>query len=151
MMITVEEAFEITHEACKRAGFDRKALPPSMQTVDLINYLDFEVHLGSVYGWLINMGHEGPDTVKALEAVGAHRCAALVREILEFFPDGEPAPDDRDRVRQMETASEADLDRWRELGERLLQWPDDIHALLQAYITAHEEDFAKAERDPPPG
>ncbi len=149
MTITTNDALDIVAAAYKGLGFNRHALPRSLQAVHLIGHLDFEVTLGGVYGWLINMGPDGPDTAEALEAVGAHQCAAIVREILSFFPDGKPPTDDRERVRQMNKASEADLTRWRDLGDRLLEWPDDIHALLQAYVTAHEEDFVKAQGDPP--
>jgi hypothetical protein len=31
---------------------------------------------------------------------------------------------------------------WRELGSRLLTWPEDIYALLQKFIAEHEADFS---------
>jgi Domain of unknown function (DUF4375) len=141
MMITVEEALAIAGKACKNAGFDPRALSPSLQTMNLIGDLDFEVNLGNVYGWLINMGEYGPDTVKALETVGAHQCAAIVREILALFPDSKPAFDCRERVRQMEAIGEVGERIWGELGDRLLSWPDDIYVLLQKFVAEHEVDF----------
>ena len=88
------------------------------------------------------MGEYGPDTAKALETVGAHQCAAIVREILAFFPGGTPASDDRERVRQMQDLGEAAEDHWSELGDRLLTYPDDIYVLLQRFVAEHEADFS---------
>ncbi len=141
-MVTVERAFEIAEEACKRAGYDRRALPPALQAVHLINWLNFEVHLGGVLGWLINMGDYGPSTVKALEAVGAHQCASIVREILAFFPEGAPASEDQERVRQIMDVEDIAESHWSDLGDRLLPWPDDINTLLQKFIEEHEADFS---------
>ncbi len=141
MMITVERAFEIAEEACKNLGYDRRALPPTLQVMHLINWLRFEVHLGGVYGWLINMGDYGPETAKALDIVGAHQCAALVREMLAFFPESTPATDDRERVQQMEAIGEPGERSWRELGNRLLSWPDNLYLLLEKFIAQHEADF----------
>lgn len=96
---------------------------------------------GGVYGWLINSGEHGPDTVKAFDAIGAHRCAAIVHEILAFFPGGIPSSDDRERVQQLEDVGEIGEKSWRALGNELLAWPDDIQPLLQQFINEHEADF----------
>jgi Domain of unknown function (DUF4375) len=90
---------------------------------------------------LINMGEYGPDTATALEAVNAHQCASIVREILSFFPNGKPATEDQERVRQITAVEDVAEPRWSELGDRLLAWSDDINALLQKVINEHEADF----------
>ena len=92
-------------------------------------------------GWLVNMGEYGPDTVNALEIVGAHQCAAIIREILSFFHEGKPPAEDQERVRQIMAVEDVAEPRWSDLGDRLLAWPDDIHALLQQFINEHEADF----------
>jgi hypothetical protein len=140
-MDLVDRALTVVTNTYKESGYDISALPPTLQVVHLIDQLDFEVAHGGVYGWLINQGAYGPDTVKALETVGAHQCAALVREMLAFFPECMPATDDQERVQQMEDIGEAGETSWRELGNRLLAWPDDIYVLLQQFIAEHEADF----------
>ena len=143
MMIDVEHALEVADTAWENHGFDARALPPSLKVVHLIGWLDAAVAQGGVYGWLINSsGPHGPDTVTALETVGAHQCASIVREILAFFPEGTPSFDDQTRVRQMEDIGEVGERSWRDLGNRLLEWPDDIYALLEKFIAEHEADFA---------
>jgi hypothetical protein len=141
-MMDPDDAIKFTNEALGKAGYDRRSLPPSLQVVHLIGWLDFEVNLGGVLGWLVNMGEYGPDTVKALEAVGAHQCASIVREILAFFPEGTPAAENQERVRQIMEVEDVAESHWSDLGDRLLAWPDDIYVLLQQFIAEHEAEFS---------
>ncbi len=141
-MIDPDRAIEIADAACEKAGFNARSLPHALQVVHLIGRLNVEVILGGVYGWLSNAGGYGPDTANALETVGAQQCATIVRDILAFFPDGTPAFDDMGRARQIEDIGEAGERSWRELGNRLLTWPDDINMLLQKFIEEHEADFS---------
>ena len=136
------EAIEFAINAWEKVGFKVRALPYSQQVVFLIGWLSSEVEQGGVYGWLVNMGEHGPDTVKAFEAVGAHQCAAIVREILAFFPRGTPSPDDQERVRQMMAVEDVANNHWSDLGDRLLRWPDKIDELLHKFVAQHEADFA---------
>lgn len=140
-MTDPDHAIEIADAACERVGFNVDLLPHSLRVVHLIGQLNVEVILGGAYGWLGNAGGQAPDTAKALEAIGAHRCAAIVREMLSFFPGAMPSPDVMERSRQMEEIGEIGERSWRELGNRLLAWPDDINALLQRFINEHEADF----------
>jgi len=140
-MVTVEEALKFTEEACKKIGYNIRSLPQPLQVVSLINWIEFETVLGGTYGWLINMGEYGPDTVKAFETIGAHQCATIVREILAFFPQGMPSAEDQERVRQMMAVEDDANSHWGDLGDRLLRWPDDVHSLLQQFINKHEADF----------
>jgi hypothetical protein len=141
-MMDPDDAIDFVSKALKDVGYDVRALPPPLQVVHLISGMNLEIMQGGVYGWLVNNGEYGPDTVKAFEAVGAHQCAAIVREMLAFFPEGTPASDGRERVQQMEDIGEVGESRWDELRDRLLAWPDDIYALLQKFISEHEADFS---------
>lgn len=137
-----DDAIEFVSDAWKKVGYDVRALPPSLQIVHLISWMSFEIAQEGVYGWLINTGAHGPDTAKAFEAVGAHQCADLVREMLAFFPGGAPASDEKERVQQIEIIGEIGERSWNELRDRLLAWPDDIYVLLQKFIAEHESDFS---------
>lgn len=143
MSNSVNRALDVVQDTYKKTGYNVRALPPSLQVVHLISDLEVEVAQGGVLGWLINSsGPYGPDTVNALETVGAHQCAAIVREILAFFPEGTPSFDDEERIRQIDAVEDVAEGHWRELGNRLLTWPDDIYALLGKFIAEHESDFA---------
>lgn len=41
----------------------------------------------------------------------------------------------------MEDIGEVGETSWRELGNRLVTWPDDIYLLLEKFIAEHEADF----------
>ncbi|MEP7124966.1 MAG: DUF4375 domain-containing protein [Byssovorax sp.] len=140
-MMNPDDAISFSNDVLKKVGYDRRALSSSLQVVHLIGWLDYEVTLGGVLGWLTNMGEYGPDTVKALETVGAHQCAAIVREILAFFPNGTPASEDRERMQQILAVEDAAEVRWRDLADRLLEWPENIYVLLQNFVSEHEADF----------
>ena len=45
-MDLVDRAFAVANDAYKKAGYDVRALPPSLQVVRLIDQLDFEVAHG---------------------------------------------------------------------------------------------------------
>lgn len=141
--MNINRALKVTHDTCKAVGWNMRRLPPALSVVHLIERLDFEVNRGGVRGWLINTsGAYGSETAQALEIVGADRAAAILREVLAFFPGGAPALDEQSRIQQVAKASRVDLDRWRELGSRLVEWPENIYALLQQFVTAHEAEFA---------
>jgi hypothetical protein len=142
-------ALEVTSQC--QSGVDRaaRALPPALRVVHLIGRLRREMMLGGVYGWLIDMGEHGPDTANALDTVGAHDAAAVVRQVLSPFPDGRPAVDHRERARQMDKIDEnpdVSVHEWRDLGSRLLGWVEDLDALLQPFVDEHEAEFMAAER-----
>lgn len=140
-MRPVDRAIEVANHAYKNAGYNIRALPSALQVVRLIDQTELEIVLGGVYGWLINRGEYGPDVAKAFETIGAHTCAAIVREILAFFPASMPSVDERERVQQMEDIGEVGETNWRELGNRLLTWPDDVYELLAKFVAEHESDF----------
>lgn len=140
-MVDANRAIENVDRTWKDLGFDRRALPPTLQVVHFIAWIESEVMIGGVLGWLVNMGEYGPDTVNAFKVVGAHQCAAIVREILSFFPAGKPPAEDQERVRRIMAVEDIAEARWSELGDRMLAWPDDIHSLLEQFINEHEADF----------
>jgi hypothetical protein len=141
-MISVSEALALADRAWKKSRYNLRELPRTLQTIQLIGQLEFEVTLGGVLGWLTNSsGKYAPETSQALEAIGASQCAAIVRRILAFFPNSTPALEDAERVRQIESVLPLAGDAWRELGDALLEWPEDISRLLELYISAHESDF----------
>jgi Domain of unknown function (DUF4375) len=140
-MIDSDQAIEISDNAWEKAGFDAKRLTYAVRVVHLIARLNVETILGGILGWLSNAGGYALETVAALESVGAHTAASIVREVIAFFPDGTPAFSAHERARQIMDIADLAESHWSELGDRLLAWPDDINALLQKFINEHEADF----------
>jgi hypothetical protein len=133
---------DIADDVVRAHDFDLERVSPPIRSVYLISQLEFEITLGSVEGWLTNSsGRWAHETVAALEEVGAARCAALVREMLRWLPAG-ALRDERDRVRAVQSAKPRAEDAWRRAADDLLEWPDDLEALIAQYATKHPRDFA---------
>jgi hypothetical protein len=149
-MIAYRDALEIADNRAREAGYDIGSLPWPIQVVYAVGQLDFEVTNGGVHGWLTNgSGRHAVETAKALDAIGATTCADLVRQILAFLPGGQPALDDVERVRQIEKVLPIAEPAWRELGNSLLEWPDDVDTLLRRYVEANADLFEFARVRPP--
>ena len=129
-MIDPDQAIEISDNAWEKVGFDAKKLPYAVRAVHLIARLNVETILGGILGWLSNAGGYARETIDALECVGAHTGASIVREVIAVFPNGTPAFSPQERAQQIMDIADVAESRWSELGDRLLTWPDDINTLL---------------------
>jgi Domain of unknown function (DUF4375) len=79
----VGEALELADKIAAASGHD--ALPKALRTAQLIGWLDFEVNLGGIIGWLTNSsGCYAPETADALDRIGAYASAEIVRKALAF-------------------------------------------------------------------
>lgn len=48
---------------------------------------------------------------------------------------------------RLEAEGERGAARWEELDRKSLKYPDDLTDLLDAFVTAHPEEFGKVEAD----
>jgi hypothetical protein len=143
-----DEAINAADAAVRARGFDARAVSPAVRTVYLVGQLDFELTTGGVIQWLTNRsGGYASDTAHALDEIGATNCATLLRKILSFFRDGAVPEDDVARVAQIGLLRPAVDAAWRELGDSLLEWPDDVDVLLRRYVASHSTEFEQAARD----
>jgi hypothetical protein len=148
-MIAYRDALKIIDNAARKARYDIGSLPWPIQVVYAVGQLDFEVTSAGVHGWLTNgSGRHAVETVKALDSIGATTCAGLVRRVLAFFPEGQPAFDDVERARQIEKVLSIAEPAWREVGDSLLEWPDDVDSLLRRYVEANADAFERAGAEP---
>ncbi len=123
-------------------AFDPRAVGSAVRTVYLVTQLDFEVTVGGVLQWLMNdSGRYASDTAVALDEIGANNCAATVRQIMAFFPDEVVPDDDGKRLERIQSLLPTAERSWRQLGDSLLEWPDDVDALLRKYVELHDAEF----------
>jgi hypothetical protein len=142
--VTLEEALQVADEAVRRANWDVRSVVKPLRIVYLVGQLEFEVTLGGVHGWLVNTsGKYAVDATQALDEIGAHDCARIVRRILAFLPES-PSPEDIVRSQQVEQALPAAGAAWRRLAGELLNWPDDVDRLLRVHVSNHEAEFRQA-------
>lgn len=110
-----------------------------------VDALEREVNNGGFEQYFFNSsGDTAVEAESALEAIGAHRAAALLREASAAFPGGVP---DRDADRRGVWIANAPDDvraRWNELSAEFQAYPDDITTLMRAYVEGHREGFRPA-------
>jgi hypothetical protein len=116
------------------------AASPAERTVFLICDLDVEMTFRSALDWLGSpAGELAMETARALRDVGASRCAALFDEMMALFGPAGPPKHHAAREIAIEALSPATIERWEVLAAELGKWPDDIGALLEAFIAKHVE------------
>lgn len=135
MSINLEYALERKNQLLRQAEFDLAKLPSLMRNLHLVESLNFELANGGVDQWLSNnTGSFAAETLEALEVVGATRTAALVRRIIQSFPDESVPKEGAERIAAVLQLRPRLGDVWNELGNQILEWPDDIDALLRQYL-----------------
>lgn len=110
------------------------------QLVRLVVHFDGEVQNGGMEQWLTNpSGHYAKETLMALERIGANESAALVREALAFFPEGQPSRDQSERRRQFASLSSEEKERIFVLGDAYTREKSGkIFELLHTFIEGHQ-------------
>ena len=145
MSIAYDRALELADAVVAAKGHDALRAPRAVQVVYLVGKLDFETTTGGVLQWLTNdSGLCATETVAALTEIGAVQCAGIVNRILAFFPSGAPSRDRTDRAAEVQRLLPVAKAAWRELGNSLLDWPDDVDALLRDYVERNAAAFVVA-------
>jgi Domain of unknown function (DUF4375) len=133
-MISLREEFEracsIPHEG---SAFD--ALPERDRILVAIWGLEADVNNGGFDQYYFNSsGDRAFFAAEALERIGASQMAAIVREANALFGPEGPSRDRDHRVRRLFEITADDEDLFDALDRRFFEYPDDISALLIAYI-----------------
>jgi hypothetical protein len=100
----------------------------------LVGWLEAEINNGGFDQFFFNSaGDETSATIEALEAIGAHRTAAIVRQACARFPGGMP-PADRDARQQLliDVVS-PDADAFESEDDAFLAYEDDLEDLVARY------------------
>lgn len=128
-----------------RHGYDVHAVPHPVRVVYLVGQLEFELVGGGVAQWLSNRsGRYAGATVAALREIGAEACACIVERMIVPIGPEERLDDDAWRADVVRLAPIDVVGAWRSLADDLLEWPDDVDALLRRYVAANEAAFAGA-------
>jgi hypothetical protein len=121
---------------CQRDGF--QALTAAERVVYCVDELEREVNNGGFDQFFFNSsGDVAEDTVAALEAISAQKAASIVRRAMARLPGG-TAPRDRNQRQQVMAQASAN---WEDLDEEYYSYPDDLTALLRAYVEQHRGEF----------
>lgn len=136
----LEEAIARSDQAFKDAGYVIDLLSGQDRILHLIAALDFELSNGGVIQWLVNQtGGYATETIEALRKIGATKTAQYLVELLTTFPSGKIPSDERERLELIEIIEPGMRNRWTEIGDRILDWPDDIDSLLRKFIDDNQK------------
>lgn len=86
-------------------------------------------------------GEAAADAEQVLRAIGARRAAAIVAKATAVFPGGPPPRDRDERQRRLSKLSEGIRAEWELLDQEFVKYPDDLTALLYAWVRAHPDEF----------
>lgn len=118
------------------------SLTPDEQVAYCVDALEREVNNGGFDQFFLNSsGDTVPETLAALEAIGAAQVAAMLREAVSLFPGGEPPRDREERYQRALGAPEATREAWNGLDSRFYDYPDDLTALMRAFVTRNRSGF----------
>lgn len=97
---------------------------------ELIDTLEMEVNNGGFDQYFFNStGDSAKEAAEALEAIGAHNMAAIVKRAIAKFPGGEVPADRNARQAVLEEIS-PEREAFEELDAEFLKYPDNLAALL---------------------
>jgi hypothetical protein len=121
-------------------GFDALTKPEQMYLA--IWALEAEANNGAFDQFFHNSsGHLADLALEGLVACGAHRMAGLFREAMSIFPSGEVPMDQEKRWAAMDGFSESQLNKLEDLSDQFVDYPDDLHSLLEVYVQHNEALF----------
>lgn len=147
-MISLDEALKRSDTAVASAGGSLNSLPVAMATVHLVGSVDTGMVKDGLVTWLINSsGRHAVEAVHAYERIGALASARLLAQaIAHAAPSGLPEDDDR-RAATIADLPDASVDAIDDLCAQMLEYPDDVGALLELYVASHEAEFLPPKED----
>jgi hypothetical protein len=139
-------AIALSELVCPRCYADGlHSLTPGERVAFHVDELEREINNGGFAQFFGNAsGAHVPETIAALEEIGARRMAALVREALAHFPGGVPPADQAERGTALDGVADDVRAAWTDLDDRFCAYPDDLTALMRRYVEGHRGQFRPA-------
>ena len=104
--------------------------------------LESEVNNGGFLQYFFNSsGDNAGHCASALEKIGALNVAALVKQAISVFDNGEPSPDSAVRQPQVENFSEIQKKYLDELDQKFFKYPDNLTELLFDFVTKNRAEI----------
>lgn len=123
-----------------RHGFDNLSHPEKV--LNHVYWLESEVNNGGLEQFFSNSsGDYALDTPAALDEIGAHHTAELVRKAIRFFPGGAPSRDRQQRVEQLHSISETTINQFGEIDTEFFEYRDPLEELQIKYMLANKDQI----------
>lgn len=121
---------------------DYSSLNIAERYVALILDLEGQVNNGGFDQYYFNSyGDNAAEAVMALRAIGANSVAKMLVESFSVFPSSKPSPDRWVRQAQLEKIGESGDEKLSNLDDQFYEYPDNLNALLSAYIISNRAQF----------
>jgi hypothetical protein len=125
-------------------GYD--ALSHAEQIALCVDGLEREVNNGGFEQYFGNSaGDHALDCVDALDEIGGHQAAELLRRALTIFGVAGPDPDREERSLQLEALGERVPTKLEPLDDAFFDYPDDLAELMRAFVRSNAKSFSPAE------
>jgi hypothetical protein len=127
-------------ERIEAGGLD--ALTDAERYYFAIWWLESEANNGALEQFFRNPpGTLAHDALAGLRAVGAYRMAEIFQSAIELFPNAGVPEDLADRNHILDTFSPEQQHGLDQLSDAFTDYPDDLPALLSAYVDNHQQQF----------
>jgi hypothetical protein len=123
-----------------RTGFDSLSYPEKV--LHHVYWLESEINNGGFEQYFSNSsGDYALDTPEALDEIGAHQTANLVRKAIDLFPGGAPSRDRQPRVEKLNSIDEITITRFGEFDSEFFEYHDPLEELQVKYMLAKKEQI----------
>ena len=124
----------------KQAGF--QSLSEAEQTFLCIERLETAINSDGIEEYLLSSFaaymHETVDALKRIEAI---QTAQLVENVISHFPNASIPNNEDERREAVEMVSFQEPELFNQFDELFLEYPEEIHRLLQTYLAKNKWDF----------
>lgn len=123
-------------------GDNLQELSDAQRTIFLNVALEREINNGGFNQYFFNSaGDYAYQTVDSLREVGAYTMADILQEAINLFPNGELPEDQFERQEVLEEIEGAASEKWFELDDRFLAYPENLLELNMDFIRANTDQF----------
>jgi hypothetical protein len=121
-------------------GFDSLSHPE--RVLHHVYWLETEINNGGFEQYFGNSsGDYAIDTPAALDEIGAHQTAQLVRRAMDLFPGGPPPSDRQKRVEKLNLMDDDTVKQLSALDSEFLEYRDPLEELQIKYMMANKDQI----------
>ncbi len=122
-----------------------ECLSPEAQAFYLCDALESKVNNDGLFGFILeSYGRWAPETVDALETIGAPQTADILRRVIALLPNGICPRDDIEREAILLDNDDYYSEAYGKLDDEFYAEPDgSLQDLYAAYARAHRDSFSQ--------
>jgi hypothetical protein len=135
----IELSYGISDKIRKK-GFESLSHPEKV--LHHIYWLESEVNNGGFDQFFINSsGDYALDTPSALDEIGAHHTANLVKRAIYLFPGGLASRNREQRIEQLDSMDETIRDKFGDFDSEFFEYRDPLEELQVKYMVANKNQI----------